>query len=82
MNRYPLWKYLLIVAVLLVAGLYALPNLYGQDPAIQINAEDTAEVDAGVRETVLSTLDDEGATEATLERQPSGALLEIGRAHV
>jgi len=75
MNRYPLWKYLLIAVVLVVAGLYALPNLYGQDPAIQITAEDTASIDAGVRETVLQTLDDEGATEATVERQASGALL-------
>ncbi|SFD24033.1 preprotein translocase subunit SecD [Thiohalospira halophila DSM 15071] len=75
MNRYPLWKYLLILAILVVAGLYALPNLYGQDPAIQINAEDTADVDEGVRETVLATLDDEGATEATVQRQESGALL-------
>ncbi|MFP4606886.1 MAG: protein translocase subunit SecD [Thiohalospira sp.] len=75
MNRYPLWKYLLIVAVLVVAGLYALPNLYGQDPAIQISAEDTAEVDEDVRETVLDTLDDEDATEATVDRQESGALL-------
>ncbi|MFW6191346.1 MAG: protein translocase subunit SecD, partial [Thiohalospira sp.] len=75
MNRYPLWKYLLIFAVLVVAGLYALPNLYGQDPAIQISAEDTAEVDEDVRETVLDTLDDEDATEATVERQEGGALL-------
>ncbi|MGM0412451.1 MAG: protein translocase subunit SecD [Pseudomonadota bacterium] len=75
MNRYPLWKYLLIAAVLVVAGLYALPNLYGQDPAIQINAEDTADVDEDVRETVLETLDDEDATEATVQRQESGALL-------
>ena len=75
MNRYPLWKYLLIVAVLVVAGLYALPNLYGQDPAIQITAEDTANVDAGVRETVMRTLDDEGATQASVQRQESGALL-------
>ncbi|EKK7714675.1 protein translocase subunit SecD [Cronobacter dublinensis] len=36
LNRYPLWKYLMLVAVLLVGLLYALPNLYGEDPAVQI----------------------------------------------
>ncbi|MDI7507087.1 protein translocase subunit SecD, partial [Cronobacter dublinensis] len=36
LNRYPLWKYLMLVVVLLVGLLYALPNLYGEDPAVQI----------------------------------------------
>ncbi|AOV16861.1 protein-export membrane protein SecD [Acidihalobacter aeolianus] len=46
MNRYPLWKYLLIVAVVVVGLLYALPNLYGEDPAIQISHRDTPVSDA------------------------------------
>ena len=37
MNRYPLWKYLLIAITLAVAAIYALPNLYGVTPAIQIS---------------------------------------------
>lgn len=37
LNRYPLWKNLLVVLVLAVGILYALPNLYPDDPAIQIN---------------------------------------------
>jgi len=37
LNRYPLWKYLLIVAVLALGVIYALPNLYPDDPAIQIS---------------------------------------------
>ncbi|EPN9525474.1 protein translocase subunit SecD [Cronobacter malonaticus] len=36
LNRYPLWKYLMLVVVLIVGLLYALPNLYGEDPAVQI----------------------------------------------
>ncbi len=36
MNRYPLWKNLLILSVLLLGVLYALPNLFPQDPAIEI----------------------------------------------
>ncbi|MBK0001297.1 protein translocase subunit SecD [Erwinia sp. S38] len=36
LNRYPLWKYIMLIVVLLVGLLYALPNLYGEDPAVQI----------------------------------------------
>ncbi|MBR9885356.1 MAG: protein translocase subunit SecD [Oceanospirillales bacterium] len=37
LNRYPLWKNLLIIFVLLVAGLYAAPNLYPEDYAVQVS---------------------------------------------
>ena len=36
-NKYPLWKNLLILAVLIVGAVYALTNLYGEDQAIQIS---------------------------------------------
>ncbi len=36
MNRYPLWKYLLILFTLLIGLVYALPNLYGEAPAVQV----------------------------------------------
>ncbi|MBV4413760.1 protein translocase subunit SecD [Enterobacteriaceae bacterium YMB-R22] len=36
LNRYPLWKYLMLIVVLIVGLLYALPNLYGEDPAVQV----------------------------------------------
>jgi preprotein translocase subunit SecD len=38
MNRYPLWKYILIMVITLVSILYALPNIYGKDPAVQISS--------------------------------------------
>ena len=45
LNRYPLWKYLLIVAVLALGLIYAMPNLYPDDPAIQISgASSTLEI--------------------------------------
>ena len=37
MNRYPLWKYLLIGLVIVVSSIYALPNLYGETPAVQVS---------------------------------------------
>lgn len=36
LNRYPLWKYVMLVVVIVVGLIYALPNLYGEDPAVQI----------------------------------------------
>ena len=35
MNRYALWKYILIAVVLIVAALYTLPNFYGESPDVQ-----------------------------------------------
>ena len=37
LNQYPLWKYILLIVVLLIGSIYALPNLYGEDPAVQIS---------------------------------------------
>ncbi|WP_339487515.1 protein translocase subunit SecD [Pseudomonas sp. EL_65y_Pfl2_R95] len=42
LNKFPVWKYLLIVAVLAVGFLYSAPNLYPDDPAIQISGNSTA----------------------------------------
>jgi len=41
MNRYPLWKYILLVVVIASGCLYALPNVFGQDPALQITNADS-----------------------------------------
>ncbi len=37
LNQYPLWKYILLIVVLLFASIFALPNLYGEDPAVQVS---------------------------------------------
>ena len=37
MNRYPLWKYLLIAFTIVVAAVYSLPNLFGETPAVQVS---------------------------------------------
>ena len=38
MNRYPLWKYAIIVIALVVGSLYTLPNFFGEAPAVQVSA--------------------------------------------
>lgn len=54
LNKYPLWKYLLIVVVLVVSFIYAAPNLYPDDPAIQItgNSSSLEITDADVERAV------------------------------
>ena len=37
LNQYPLWKYLILIAVFILGSLYAMPNLFGDDPAVQIS---------------------------------------------
>jgi preprotein translocase subunit SecD len=56
MNQYPIWKYVLIIVVLLIGGLYALPNMYGDDPAVQVSARAGSAVDTATEETVKNTL--------------------------
>ena len=38
MNRYPLWKYVLILFVLCMGVLYTVPNFFGESPAVQISS--------------------------------------------
>ena len=57
-NKYPLWKYLLLIAVLVVSILYFLPNLYGEDPAVQISALRGSEINLATQESVRKSLDD------------------------
>ena len=60
MNRYPLWKYLLICVVIAVGCLYALPNIYGKDPALQVSAARGGEVSELTRYAVEDALDTAG----------------------
>jgi len=42
MNRYPVWKYAILVLALVVGALYALPNLFGESPAVQVSTAKAA----------------------------------------
>ncbi|MGD8346376.1 MAG: protein translocase subunit SecD [Lysobacterales bacterium] len=68
MNQYPAWKYMLIVAILLFGGLYALPNLFGEDPALQITSSRGFEIPAELETAVEQTLADEGIEFKNAER--------------
>ncbi|MCG2634559.1 MAG: protein translocase subunit SecD [Gammaproteobacteria bacterium] len=59
MNRYPLWRYLLLLLVLAAGLIYALPNLYGSDPALQISADRGATITVGILDRVEKLLREE-----------------------
>ena len=56
MNQYPAWKYLLVVFVLLAGLIYALPNIYGEDPALQITPARGFEIPPELQATIDDAL--------------------------
>jgi preprotein translocase subunit SecD len=63
MNRYPVWKYAILVIVLLVGVLYTLPNFFGEAPAVQVSSvKTTVKVDAAVQQQVEEVLKAAGLT--------------------
>jgi len=63
MNRYPVWKYAILVIVLLVGVLYTLPNFFGEAPAVQVSsAKATVKVDTAVQQRVEEALKAAGVT--------------------
>ncbi len=58
MNQYPMWKNILVLLVILVGSLYALPNVFDQDPSIEITATRDKPVDQALLEQVSSGLKD------------------------
>jgi preprotein translocase subunit SecD len=57
MNRYPLWKYVVIAVALMVSLIYAAPNLFGEIPAVEVAGKRTAiKVDDELRDKILAAL--------------------------
>jgi preprotein translocase subunit SecD len=75
MNQYPLWKYLLIVAVLAIGLFFALPNLYGNNPAVQVKADRSAPVDEILEGRAVDGLKSLGLEPLRVERDDRGLLI-------
>lgn len=61
LNKYPLWKYLLVLFALLFGLFYAAPNLYAPDPALQVTGESSAQlIDEKILRRATSALEDAG----------------------
>lgn len=75
MNRYPLWKNLLILIALISGALYALPNVFGSDPALQISALRDQPLDESVVERITDRLASSGIEYRALEKSEDSVLL-------
>lgn len=60
LNRYPLWKYLLIITAVLVGLVYALPNVFGEHPALQISPDRGSTVDEDLERRLVTLLQEKG----------------------
>jgi len=74
LNRYPLWKYLMVVFTIAIAALYALPNIYGEDPAIQVTGARGASVDMSTLDSVTKALDKQGLSHKSIALE-NGSIL-------
>ena len=74
-NQYPLWKYVLIIAVLAAAVIYALPNVYPSDPAVQVSGP----VDRNLHDRLARALDDDALPYKSIDAVEGGALVRFDR---
>lgn len=78
LNRYPLWKNALILLIVALGILYALPNIYPQDPVIQIASQTSGEtVDESAVERAKEALQQEGIQFKAVERQGSAVIFRL-----
>lgn len=75
MNRYPLWRYILIVVLIILGVLYALPNIYGADPAIQISPKNAAALSPQVESKVEQTLAQQNLPYLKINQQQNALLI-------
>lgn len=76
--RYPVWKYVVIVLVLCISVIYSLPNLYPDEPAIQISGSSAGiKADQAVLQQAESALKQAGLSFHGAEVQAKGALLRV-----
>lgn len=60
LNKTPFWKYILVIFVVGITALYAMPNIYGEDHAIQISASNNATVSEELKTSIERSLKDKG----------------------
>ena len=73
-NRYPAWKYILLITVIIFAIIYALPNAYPEDPTIEISG-DEAKVSASTHKRVADFLSEQNVVYKKIEITENEKLL-------
>lgn len=75
MNQYPLWRYILLAVLIIIGVIYALPNLYGEDPAIQITTKDSSALSAQVIPKVASSLKAQNIAYESIKKTDNNILI-------
>ena len=57
LNKFPLWKNIMVFLIIAIGFFYSLPNLYGEDPALQISGSHGTELDQKTVDSIKATLD-------------------------
>ncbi|XGB22718.1 protein translocase subunit SecD [Streptomyces sp. II-2-2-2] len=77
MLEFPRWKYFLILIVLAVSALYALPNIYQEDPAVQITANRGGQIDDALRDRVLGDLKQAGVEPLSVAKEGDSLIVRL-----
>src|SRR4051812_15863429 len=78
MNRYPLWKYVILGIALLIGVLYTLPNFFGEDPAVQVSAgKASVRVDASTQQRIEQVLAQAGIKPLTVARDANSVKVRL-----
>ena len=80
MLTYARWQYAIILIVLLFSGLYALPNVFPQDPSVQVTANRGSVVDEGLRSRIQSELQAAGVTVKSVDIDDGDLLVRLPNA--
>ena len=82
MNRFPPWKYALLLIVLVLGAIYAAPNLYGDDPAVQVSSIRGFELDRNMQSRVETVLEAAGVSYSAIEFEPQRLLVRMNNVDV
>ena len=77
MLEFPRWKYFVILIVLAISTLYALPNIYQKDPAIQITANRGGQIDDALRTRVLADLKAANVSPLAVEQEGDSLIVRL-----
>ncbi|QIR15034.1 protein translocase subunit SecD [Shewanella aestuarii] len=80
LNKYPMWKNLMVILIIAIGGFYAIPNLFGEDHAVQVVATRGAEVTASTQATVTDLLESKGIAVKRSELENGQLLVRVSNA--
>ncbi|MGE6568465.1 protein translocase subunit SecD [Shewanella vesiculosa] len=77
LNKYPMWKNIMVMLIIAIGSFYAIPNLFGEDHAVQIVATRGAEVTASTQTTVVDLLESQGIAVKRAELENGQLLVRV-----